>query len=165
VETAGSTWLGPLPATAGLHYPDRFSVTHRGYRLSTLVFSRGESPPTFSGYADHFRCAPPRSASSPLLVSYRKRTSSVPPLIAGELLQAYKEGGHRQFDTGRSLTSPRREVLQLLAGGYSTKEIAMILNISLKTVEHHKVQMVGDLGIKSLAELVLYAVKHSDAAP
>jgi DNA-binding CsgD family transcriptional regulator len=56
-------------------------------------------------------------------------------------------------------------VLQLLAEGYSTKEIATILNISLKMVEYHKYRMTDDLGIKSLAELVRYAVKQDVTTP
>jgi DNA-binding NarL/FixJ family response regulator len=89
----------------------------------------------------------------------------VTPLIAGKLQQVNEEGGHRQTDTARSLTSRQREVLQLLAEGYSIKEIAAILHISLKTVEYHKYKMMEDLGIKSLAELVRYAVKHGVTTP
>ena len=87
------------------------------------------------------------------------------PLIAGKLQQANEEGGHRQTDTGHSLTPRQREVLQLLTEGYSVKEIATVLNISLKTVEYHKYRMMEDLGIKSLAELVRYAVKHGVEPP
>jgi DNA-binding NarL/FixJ family response regulator len=89
----------------------------------------------------------------------------VTPLIAGKLQQAYDEGGQRQTDTDPSLTSRQIEVLQLLAEGYSAKEIATILSISLKTVEYHKYRMMEELGIKSLAELVRYAVKRGIVTP
>ena len=92
-----------------------------------------------------------------------KGRTYVTPLIAGKLIEAYEEGAHTQ--TARSLTPRQREVLQLLAEGYSVKEIATILNISLKTVEYHKYRMMEDLGIKSLAELVRYAVKHGIETP
>jgi DNA-binding NarL/FixJ family response regulator len=52
-----------------------------------------------------------------------------------------------------------------LAEGHSLKEIATILNVSAKTVEYHKYQMMENLGIKTLAELVRYAVKQGIAAP
>ena len=94
-----------------------------------------------------------------------KGRTYVTPLIAGKLLQAYEDGGHRQTDTARGLTSRQREVLQLLAEGYSTKEIATILNISMKTVEYHKYRMMEDLDVKSLAELVRYAVKLGVTPP
>lgn len=88
----------------------------------------------------------------------------VTPLIAGKLQLAYEEAGLLQTETPRSPTARQREVLQLLAEGYSAKEIAAILHISLKTVEYHKYKMMEDLGIKSLAELVRYAVKHGFTA-
>jgi DNA-binding NarL/FixJ family response regulator len=56
-------------------------------------------------------------------------------------------------------------VLQLLAEGYSSKEIAAILNISTRTVEYHRHEMMEDLGIKTVAELVRYAVNQGIAEP
>jgi len=87
----------------------------------------------------------------------------ITPLIAGKLLRAYEKGA-QEGDTSR-LTSRQREVLQLLAEGHSVKEIATILNVSIKTVEYHKYRMMEDLGIKTLAELIRYAVKQGIAAP
>jgi DNA-binding NarL/FixJ family response regulator len=89
----------------------------------------------------------------------------VTPLIAGKLLQSYEEGAHRRADTVSNLTPRQREVLQLLAEGHSVKEVATILNISVKTVEYHKYRMMEDLGIKTMAELIGYAVKHGITAP
>ena len=57
--------------------------------------------------------------------------------------------------------SPReREVVQLLAESKASKEIAMILNISLKTVETHRSNIMFKLKLHSVAELVLYAVRN-----
>jgi len=89
----------------------------------------------------------------------------VTPLIAGKLLQAYEKGAHRQDETVSRLTSRQREVLQLLAEGHSAKEIAAILHVSVKTIEFHKYQMMENLGIKTLAELIRYAVKQGITAP
>ena len=58
------------------------------------------------------------------------------------------------------LTPRQREVLQLLAEGKSHKEIASILNISVKTAEYHKYTILGTLGLKTNAELVQYAIRH-----
>ena len=58
------------------------------------------------------------------------------------------------------LTPRQREVLQLLAEGKSHKEIASILNISVKTAEFHKYAILGTLGLKTNAELVQYAIRH-----
>jgi DNA-binding NarL/FixJ family response regulator len=58
------------------------------------------------------------------------------------------------------LTSRQREVLQLVAEGKSAKEIAYILNISIKTVEYHKAAITAELGIRTTAELTRYAIEH-----
>jgi len=50
--------------------------------------------------------------------------------------------------------------LQLLAEGNLAKEIAVILNVSVRTVEFHKYRMMRDLGLKTTADLVKFAVKH-----
>ena len=59
----------------------------------------------------------------------------------------------------RELSPRQREVLQLLAEGRTMKEIASILNITARTVAFHKYSMMEDLGIKSTAELVQYAIR------
>jgi DNA-binding NarL/FixJ family response regulator len=58
------------------------------------------------------------------------------------------------------LTPRQREVLQLLAEGKSHKEVAGILNISVKTAEYHKYAIFATLGLKNNAELVQYAIRH-----
>lgn len=56
-----------------------------------------------------------------------------------------------------ALTSRQREVLQLIAEGHTTKSISDILDISKKTVEFHKDQLMTALGLRTTAELTLYA--------
>ena len=60
----------------------------------------------------------------------------------------------------RQLTSRQREVLRLIAQGKRMKEIAADLNISVRTVEDHKSQLLVALGVKSTADLVKFALKH-----
>ena len=87
----------------------------------------------------------------------------VTPRIAGELMHAYREG--TAHPNGLAEITPRqREVLQLLAEGRSAKEIASTLGISTRTVEFHKYRMMEDLGIKTAAELIRYAVKQGIVA-
>lgn len=103
------------------------------------------------------------SAPSELVTAVRealKGRTYVTPMIAGELLQAYKEGSHQRQHPFRRLTSRQREVLQLLAEGHSAKEIATILYISPRTVEFHKYRIMEELNLKSSAEIVQYAIKH-----
>ena len=68
----------------------------------------------------------------------------------------------RPAETGsatRELSPRQREVLQLLAEGRTMKEIAGILKITPRTVAFHKYSMMEELGIKSSAELVRYAIR------
>jgi len=58
------------------------------------------------------------------------------------------------------LTVREREVLQLLAEGKSTKQIASALNLSVKTVETHRQQMMDKLKIRTVAELTKYAIRE-----
>lgn len=57
------------------------------------------------------------------------------------------------------LTPRQREILQMIAEGWSTKQIARILRISVKTVETHRAQLMERLGIFDVAGLVRYALK------
>lgn len=58
-----------------------------------------------------------------------------------------------------NLTPRQREVLQLLCVGYTMKEIANQLNISTRTAETYKYQIMEGLGVESTAELIQYAIK------
>ncbi|HSF19154.1 MAG TPA: response regulator transcription factor [Vicinamibacteria bacterium] len=60
----------------------------------------------------------------------------------------------------RRLTSRETQILQLLAEGRSNKEIANILDISVKTVETHRTNIMRKLGVHSVVELVRYAIKN-----
>lgn len=57
-----------------------------------------------------------------------------------------------------SLSTRQREVLQLVAEGKATKEIAWILGVSIKTVEFHKTRIMKELQLRSAAELTKYAI-------
>lgn len=103
------------------------------------------------------------SASDELVMAIREALRGktyVTPFIAGELMEAYKEGARLRPGTIDGLTVRQREVLQLIAEGHTAKDIAAILNISIKTVEYHKYRMMEDLGLETAAELVRYAVRH-----
>lgn len=62
-------------------------------------------------------------------------------------------------DSYELLTDREREVLQLVAEGRTNKEVAQILNIGLTTVETHRTHILQKLGLHSVPELILYAVR------
>ena len=61
---------------------------------------------------------------------------------------------------GCTLTPRQREVLQLVAEGKTSKEVAELLKISLKTVEFHRNSVMDELGLRSTAELTRYALSR-----
>jgi DNA-binding NarL/FixJ family response regulator len=63
------------------------------------------------------------------------------------------------------LTAREREVVQLLAEGKTTKEVAVALDISVKTAETHRANIIRKLDIHSVGELVRYAVKNNMVEP
>jgi DNA-binding CsgD family transcriptional regulator len=68
-----------------------------------------------------------------------------------------------QSNTGKSgthLTLRERQVLQLIAEGKSTRDIAAVLGISVKTAESHRTRLMQKLDIHETASLVRYAVRH-----
>jgi len=82
------------------------------------------------------------------------------PVISGVVVDDYL---HRlsktEFSDSAVLTNREREVLQLMAEGKSTKQIALKLHISIKTVETHRRQIMNKLDIHSVAELTKYAIR------
>jgi DNA-binding NarL/FixJ family response regulator len=59
-----------------------------------------------------------------------------------------------------ALTNREREVLQLYAEGKTTKQIASLLFLSIKTIETHRKQIMGKLGLNGIAELTKYAIRE-----
>ncbi|HKZ16245.1 MAG TPA: response regulator transcription factor [Geobacteraceae bacterium] len=103
------------------------------------------------------------SASTELITAIHQALlghTYVSPMIAGELMNYYRSGSGQGKNPCEILSARQREVLQLLSEGRSAKEIASILNISVRTVEFHKYRLMEELGLKTIAELVKYAVKH-----
>lgn len=84
----------------------------------------------------------------------------VSPVLAGEVLRSIRRSPDKAEDPAAILTPRQREVLQLLAEGKSAKEVAAALEISPRTVEFHKYQMMETLEIRTSAELVHFAVKN-----
>jgi DNA-binding NarL/FixJ family response regulator len=80
--------------------------------------------------------------------------------VAGEVLEAMKQGPEKAADPSWSLTPRQREVVQFRAEGRSAKEIVSILSISARTVEFHKYQVMETLGLHTGAELIHFAIKQ-----
>lgn len=102
------------------------------------------------------------SAPDELIVAIRSALAGrafVSPEIAAELTAAGGASG-RGRSPGTLLTRRQTEVLQLLAAGKGGKEIAALLGVSIRTVEFHKYKLMESLGLRSVAELVRFAVEQ-----
>jgi DNA-binding NarL/FixJ family response regulator len=76
------------------------------------------------------------------------------------------KGGSAVPETiGDRLTSREREIVQLLSEGKSSKEVASMLSISVKTAETHRANIMRKLEIHSVSELVRYAVRNQIIEP
>jgi len=82
------------------------------------------------------------------------------PLIQQEVLEAFMKAGGEPEKSSVELTARQREVLQLVAEGHTMKEIASALNVSTRTVESHKYDLMEKLGLQTTAELIQYAIKR-----
>lgn len=79
------------------------------------------------------------------------------PKVSRVVVQAYLEGRRAAEDP---LTLREREVLQLVAEGNTTKDIAVNLDLSVKTAEFYRSRVMNKLGIHNTAGLVRYAIRH-----
>jgi len=103
-----------------------------------------------------------RSAASELIQAIRaalQGKSFVTPQVARGMEERFIRNPHAR--TRQNLLTPRqRQVLQLLAEGKSMKEAADILKVTPRTIAFHKYQMMQDLGLKTNADLVQFAIKN-----
>jgi DNA-binding NarL/FixJ family response regulator len=82
-------------------------------------------------------------------------------VVAQRVLQGYLGAGAASVDAGKSTLSPReREIVQLLAEGNNNKDIARVLDLSVKTVETHRSNIMRKMDFASFADLVRYAIRN-----
>lgn len=85
--------------------------------------------------------------------------SYLTPKISSSVVERILAQGEEESDPLDDLTTRQREILQLIAEGQSTKEIAGILDISVKTVESHRLRMMDRLDIHDVPGLVRFAIR------
>jgi len=87
------------------------------------------------------------------------------PRVDDMVLAGFLDRGHNASKSSLprlpELTPREREVIQLLAEGKSSKEVAAMLNLSTKTAETHRSNIMRKLGFHSIRDLVVYAVKNN----
>jgi len=74
--------------------------------------------------------------------------------------EKYQNMERREGRAKGQLTPRELEIVRLLAAGKKNKDVASLLQISVKTAETHRAHILRKLGIHSICEIVLYAVRH-----
>lgn len=109
------------------------------------------------------------AASSELASGIRavyRGDSFMSPSVARVFIENYQRvASGSQADPYEGLTEREREVLRLVAEGYTTREIADLLVVSPKTVEGHKSSLMSKLGLRNRVELVRYAIRKGIITP
>lgn len=104
-----------------------------------------------------------KSSAGPELLKAIQQVHSggkyVTPPIAQGMEQVFRRDP-QALKHKRTLTDRQREVLQLIAEGYSMEQIGLLLNITTRTVAFHKYRIMEEFGIGNNAELVRLALKH-----
>src|SRR5947208_1286291 len=157
--TDGKTYIGPWWGRCRKHFgcsPFGFGTLLALVGLSTMLV-----PDSASG-AGGVRSDSGRSAVEALQNQRTFFTTRVSQMVLDGFLDREKSGGIVKTDDSTTdvLTSREREVIQLLAEGKTSKEVAVALNLSVKTAETHRTNLMRKLGLHSVADLTRYAVRN-----
>lgn len=94
------------------------------------------------------------------LIAVRRGETYLSPTISKEVLARHRRQQlDPKADSVKALTPRMREIVQLIAEGRSTKEIAFLLNLSVKTIETHRMHLMARLDLHDVAGVVRYALR------
>jgi len=156
-----------MKGMSGLEAASRMRENHPAVRVVILSMHAGEEYVLQALRAGAVGYLLKDAATGELELALRSVTrgeSWFSPAVSRQVVEGYVQrvGGEAAADV---LTARQREVLKLVAGGRSTKEIAYDLNLSVKTVETHRAQIMERLGIRDVAGLVRYALRTGLVPP
>lgn len=81
------------------------------------------------------------------------------PGVSGPVIKEYVRRTSHDGDSADNLTTRQREILQMIAEGKTTKQMALILKVSVKTIESHRAQLMKRVGVQDIASLVKHALR------
>jgi len=94
------------------------------------------------------------------LAAVRRGETYLSPTISKEVLARHRQQSlDPKAESIKALTPRMREIVQLIAEGRSTKEIAFLLNLSVKTIETHRMHLMARLDLHDVAGVVRYALR------
>jgi DNA-binding NarL/FixJ family response regulator len=151
-----------MPGLNGLEVAER--VARESPRTRLIILSMHSSP---SHVAQALRAGAvgyliKDAAAEELALALRAVASGetyLSPAISRQVVEGFLGRAAGDVPTDDLLTPRQREILQLVAESRSSKEVAALLHLSVKTVEAHRSQIMDRLGIHDLAGLVRYAIR------
>ena len=151
-----------LPGLNGLEVADRIRKLGLGTRVLMLSMHSGPEyvaraiQSGAAGYLVKDSAVDELAAALESVLAGRKYLSEA---LDREVIQGFLRSGESALEELAVLTPRQREILQLIAEGSSTREIAERLNVSVKTVETHRAQLMSRLGIHDVPGLVRFAIR------
>jgi DNA-binding NarL/FixJ family response regulator len=151
-----------MPGLNGLEATARVAREFPGVRVLVLSMNVAEEfvlPAVRAGASGYIlKNARPAELEQAIRAVARGETY-LTPAVSGHLIDDYRRRTDDEADSLNRLTPRQREVLQLVAEGHSTKEIARALGLSVKTVETYRSQLMDALDIRDIAGLTRYAIR------
>ncbi len=152
-----------MPSLNGLEVVDRVGRDHGSTRciiLSMHVDDEYIRRALAAGASGYLLKSSDRSELETAVRAAARGETWLTPEVAKRIAAAYARGeGPQAEGPAERLTPRQREVLQLIAEGLSTKEIAQRLDLSAKTIESHRTELMQRLDIHGVAGLVRYAIR------
>jgi DNA-binding NarL/FixJ family response regulator len=160
-----------MPNLRGLEATREIKIIHPDIKVLILTMHKEEDYlyHAFSAGADGYLLK--EDADTELfsaIGSLRQGKVYTSPLLAAQLTDLLKRsryGGEHLKIPGEVLTTREREIIKLIAEGKSSKEIAQLLFISTRTVQHHRANIMKKLKLKKTADLVKYAIQKGYTSP
>lgn len=157
-----------MPGLNGLEATARVAREFPGARVLVLSMNAAEEfvlPALRAGASGYvLKNARPAELEQAIRAVARGETY-LTPAVSGHLIEDYRRRTTGEPDSLEKLTPRQREVLQLVAEGHSTKEIARRLGVSVKTVETYRSQLMDALDIHDIAGLTRYAIRKGLVSP
>jgi DNA-binding NarL/FixJ family response regulator len=156
-----------MKGMTGLEAASRMRERHPAVRVVILSMHSGEEyvlQALRAGAAGYLLKDAATSELELALRSVIRGENWLSPAVSRQVVEGYVQrvGGE---PVAELLTARQREVLSLIAAGKSTKEVAFTLNVSVKTIETHRAQIMERLGIRDVPGLVRYALRTGLVPP
>ena len=157
-----------MPGLNGLEATARVAREFPGVRVLVLSMNAAEEfvlPAVRAGASGYvLKNARPAELEQAIRAVARGETY-LTPAVSGHLIDDYRRRTTGEPDSLEKLTPRQREVLQLVAEGHTTKQIARRLGVSVKTVETYRSQLMDALDLHDIAGLTRYAIRKGLVSP